>query len=1279
MSSVFYWFYKFTQSYKFLSTIFLFAVIGLLVLAAQRLKFEENITAVIPTNVDVEKTASAFEGFEMNKRLVFHSYTDDADLVDSLISTAHIFTDNLMNEAGHLVKKIQLEVKDDQFFQLHNYYYKNIPFYLDSSDYAQISQRITEKGIAESTKQLYKSLISPVGVVTTKMQLKDPFGMTGFPLSRAKNLQLDKKLSLYKNHIVSEDKLHLLFFIELKNPPNETGENGVLIETVDQILSSSKNHITTEYFGAAAVAVANANRIKKDIYITVTLALSGLFLFISFFYRSIRVFFLALLPGAFGGLIALAILFLVKGTVSIISLAVGSVLLGITIDYALHFFTHSKKEKDIQSLLKDLTTPLLMSSLTTSCAFYSLIFIRSTALQDLGIFAGTSVLGATLFTLIVFPHVISTKNNNLTPNWTEQLVDRLAKYPFHKKKWVLIVTVLISVVSVFTWRNINFERDMLKLNFMPKNLSEAEDHINSVSDYSANNIYLTIDGENIWEALESSEPLERLLQRLSKDSIILNHLSLSRIIPSRDQQRVKLAHWKSFWGDKDSKKVLNQLEESALTYGFKPNAFLELEDILTKEYNNISEVDLNSIISVFGENLIIKNNDGSVSILTLIKLSKDQKPLVLREIEKIPNVVILDRGYLTNTLISLLSEDFNKLVNISLAIVFLIILVCYGRIELALITFIPILLSWFWVLGLMGLFDLKFNIVNIIVCTFILGLGIDYSIFVMRGLTQQYKHGKNNITSYKRSIILSMISTLLGIGVLAFAQHPALQSIALLAIIGILSVIFITFSIEHLLFNIFIGNRKTKGVIPFTFSSLFLTVVAFSYFMIGCLVLQIARPFFMIPIGNSKKKKTRFHWLIMKFTGSLIMLMRNFKKKVIDIDNIDYSKPSVIISNHHSFIDILILLMFSPKVVMITNDWVYHSPFFGKPVQYADFVPASQGIENQLDKIQLLINDGYSIIVYPEGTRTGTFELRRFHKGAFYLADYFKLDIQPVVLHGTSLVMPKGDDFYLKNNDVHIRFLPRIKFDDVDFGTTYSERTKKISRHFKNEYNKLRIQVETPKFFREIIIKNYLYKNPILEWYVRIKLKLEDDYQLFHELVPKKGIVVDLGCGYGMMSHALAYCSSKREIHGFDYDHDKIGVAQNCPASPANANFCQGDVVDGNYPDADVFLICDVLHYLTSDEQKNVIVTMIRKLNPNGMIIIRDGDTTKTDRHKGTVLTEFFSTNFGFNKTRNKLNYISGDFIKSMSEEHKLDMTVIDNTKRTSNTIFVLKRTNDSI
>src|SRR5690606_26363869 len=131
----------------------------------------------------------------------------------------------------------------------------------------------------------------------------------------------------------------------------------------------------------------------------------------------------------------------------------------------------------------------------------------------------------------------------------------------------------------------------------------------------------------------------------------------------------------------------------------------------------------------------------------------------------------------------------------------------------------------------------------------------------------------------------------------------------------------------------------------------------------------------------------------------------------------------------------------------------------------ADFYPASQGYEKAIDKVKKLIDDGYSVLIFPEGTRSTTNEILRFHKGAFYLAEQLKLDIQPVLLHGTGDMVTKGD-FHFKEGQLTLKYLPRIKCDDTKFGTAYKERAKNICSYMREEYRQLRQEQETVAYFR---------------------------------------------------------------------------------------------------------------------------------------------------------------------------------------------------------------------
>ena len=261
-----------------------------------------------------------------------------------------------------------------------------------------------------------------------------------------------------------------------------------------------------------------------------------------------------------------------------------------------------------------------------------------------------------------------------------------------------------------------------------------------------------------------------------------------------------------------------------------------------------------------------------------------------------------------------------------------------------------------------------------------------------------------------------------------------------------------------------------------------------------------------------------------------------------------------------------------------------------------------------------------------------------------------------------------------------MKFLPRIKPGDIEYGNGYVENAKIIGRYFRTEFEKLRVEIEQTNYFREKLIYNYVYKGPLVEWYMRIKTKLEKDYQIFHELVPQEGKILDIGCGYGFMTYMLYFTANKRIITGLDYDEQKIETANHCFSKPATMNFVHADILAFNFEKYDAIILADILHYLQPDEQKQVIIKCMDHLNAGGKVIIREGDTDAISKHKKTILTEFFSTRlFKFNKvSTNGLSFLSGAGLAELAQNNNIKYSEISDSEITSNTIYVLTKIKES-
>ncbi len=1250
---------------------------------ASQVKFEEDISKILPKDKKIEKLNEVFQNSKFMDRLVVTVSQKDTSAVaepDSLVAYTNAFVEKLQEKLTPYILKINDKVDDGLAMELYNTISNHLPIYLDEKDYRSIDTLITPAKLKETLEQNFRTLTSPAGIALKNMISNDPVGISFLGLKKLQQLQYDENFELYDNYVVTKDQKNLLIFITPAFPPNNTGKNAWLLQGLDSIIQnlSKTDHknITASYFGATAVSVGNAMQLRKDTLLTQGITVLFIIVFLGIYFRKKRAPFIILIPVIFGALFSLAAIYFIKGSISVIALGTGSVVLGIAVNYSLHVFNHYRHTKNIHQLIKDLAIPMTVGSFTTIGGFLCLEFVESEMLKDLGLFAAFSLIGASISSLIFLPHFIASKNEQATFKIrTLSFIDKIAAYRPEYNKYLVIIILLLTILFGYWATKVGFESDLNKMNFMSGKLKQAEKDLNNINQYALQSVYIVTEGKNLNEALINNEKLAVKIQILESKNIVKKYSGVSSLIISDSLQKTRIDTWKKYWTIEKKALLFKTLNKEGVALKFSTTAFDQFKIMLEKDFQPANSETMADIRKIFLDDYITEKTEKT-TVVTLIKVSPEHKQIVYSVFENEPSITVLDKQYLTNKFVQIINDDFTKIALMTSLLVFFVLLIMYGRIELTLVSFIPMFISWIWILGIMGMAGIQFNIINIIISALIFGLGDDYSLFIMNGLLQEYKTGKKNISSFKSSILLSAITTIAGLGVLIFAKHPALKSIAVISIVGIICVVIMSQILIPFFFNVLIKNRIQRKLFPWTLTSFLKSAFAFSLFIsVSIFFTMLGRIFVSLQV--KEKGKYFYHLLLSKACWFLMYIMGNVKKKIINPLNEDLSRPAVIICNHQSSLDIVPLIRLHPKILMFTNDKKWNAPFFGPVIRMADYFPAEQ-VDQKMDQITDRVKHGYSLVIFPEGTRSEDGTVKRFHKGAFYLAEKLGIDILPVMIHGTNYTLTKKDAL-LKNGQVTLKFLTRIKPVDEQFGNGYVERTKNIGRYFRSEFNALRTEIEQPAYYREKLIYNYLYKGPLLEWYMRIKTKLENNYTIFHELVPRQGKILDIGCGFGFMSYMLYFVSNKREITGIDYDEEKIETANHCFSKTTAINFVHSDILNFSFEKYDAIILADILHYLQPGEQDLVLEKCITQLNPGGIVIIRDGDKDVIDKHKKTQLTEFFSTKlFKFNKTTEKgLSFLSGRMVRDKAVLHNLECREIRDSTLTSNTIFVLGKSQE--
>ena len=1286
MTQFFIGLYDYFERHKILFYLSLISCVLLMGFFALQVRFEENITQFFPDTKDSQNTIKVFDNLKIkDKIIIMLSSADTCHQVepDSLIEAAGQLQQTLTEKAGGtLIKGIFAQVDQSLIGGATDFVYEHLPLFLTDTDYQRFDSLLTEKGIQAIMQKNYTNLLSPAGIALRSYILRDPLGLGSEALKHLQDFQLEANYEIYDEHIFSKDGSTLLMFITPVFSTGSTGKNDELIKILEEELQHVQGEsptIRAEYFGGPSVGVYNARQIKKDTILTSSLALLIIIVFISLVFKRKRSIPLIITPVLFGGLFALFLIFFIKGSISAIAVGAGSAVMGIALSYSIHMLAHQNHVSTVQQLIKEIAYPLTVGSFTTIGAFMGLIFTSSDLLRDFGLFASLALVGTTLFCLIYLPHFLKGQAD-VKQGRVLRIIEKINAYSYEKNKWLVGGILLITVICLFTSQKVGFNNDMMSLNYEPQHLKQSEEKLMQLFDNGEKTVLFVSVGKDMNQATETYAMTNQKLSALKDQGLIKDYASASQFLISPQEQQLRLKKWKDYWTDEKQQQIREQLETAAAEYRFRPGSFDPFYQWLNQPFGEYHYTAQEDDLSGKLLNEWQTSADSITMLISQIRISDQNKETVYQNFSKTQDVVIFDRSYFANKWVSAINDDFYLILYISSFLIFFALWFSYGRIELTLMSFLPMLVSWVIILGLMGILGIEFNIINIILSTFIFGIGDDFSIFIMDGLQNKYRTGQKVLNSHKTAIFFSAFTTVVGMGALVFAKHPALQSISLISILGMIAVVLVAYTIQPLIFRFFIAGPASKGLPPYTLIGLIRTVLLFLLFFIGCIFLRVLiAVLYLVPVRKSSKQRLVCRLIQITCKG-ILLLATAVKKEHINKANERFQHPAIIIANHQSFIDILVLLSLSSKILMVTNHWVWHSPFFGAIIRYVDFYYIGEGYEQYMERMRKKVKEGYSIAIFPEGTRTYNGKMKRFHKGAFYLAETLQLDILPILLYGNNKIIAKAQPFNIRKGIIYTEILPRIPADDLSFGTTYQERTKRISAYMKEGYARIcreKNTTDNPAFY-EALIQNYIYKGPVVEWYIRIKVKMERNYRLFNRLIPAQGQITDIGCGFGPLCYMLSMLSEDRDILGIDYDEDKIALAQHGWLRNEHLQFRHGNALEYPLPESDVFILNDMLHYMSYEHQRTLLLKCADRLRSQGMIIIRDGNSANTSKHRLTRFTELLSTRiFNFNRTTGELHFTTETQLREIAVTCGMNVEIIPNDKYTSNTIYIFRKPNE--
>ena len=789
---------------------------GLLILTSvvfvyfgSKVQYEENIAKLLPQTNATSESGLAFGNLRVKDKIFIQltSATDEMIAPETLAEYCDELVENLLEKdtATHHIANILHQIDDDLIINGLDYALTHVASFVSPEVYPRFDSLLTQEAIDAQMALNYELVMEDEEGNKTTMVGQDPAALRMAMIPQGMNTNRGAAgFTLIDGHLFVPDSTVALAFLAPNFSSFDSMSGILLVDLLEKEIEAFKKlhpEVEVYFHGSPVNSVFNSRQIRNDLWLTVGLSLVVICLVLGYCFRNKSTLFMLLSPVIYGTFFGLACMYWLKGSMSLMAMGIGAIVMGVALSYCLHVLTHYKYVSDPILVLKDQSTPVILGCLTTIGAFLGLLFTESDLLKDFGWFASFAMVGTTLFALIFLPHFFKPENNRRSDK-AFKMLDKINSYPLDEKRGVRIVLEVLCLVCLFTASWVTFDSNLRNIGYNEPKVVKSRQLYEEKNSTGFATQYYAATSENLDEALVYNKAIIATLDSLQKEGILHQYAKVSELFVPLEEQEERIGQWKEYWTEERISDVRKKIVRAANANDLEPVMFEPFFMMIEADYEAESLYDAEVLPESLVSNFIELTEEGKYVVFTSVQLTEDNKKIVNDAIASLPHAVCIDPFYYTNDMVEMLNDDFNTILGISSVFVFVVLLLSFRSFPIAFIAFLPMGLSWYVVQGIMGIFGLQFNLINIIIATFIFGIGVDYSIFVMSGLIAKATGEDTNLLTYhKTAIFFSAFVLMIVTGALLFAVHPAIHSIGISTLIGMSATILITYTLQPALFR----------------------------------------------------------------------------------------------------------------------------------------------------------------------------------------------------------------------------------------------------------------------------------------------------------------------------------------------------------------------------------------------------------------------------------------------------------------------------------------------
>lgn len=635
-------------------------------------------------------------------------------------------------------------------------------------DLEVLNARLSKSEVEARLGEIFRMLNTPESASISLFVREDPLDFRSVILAKLLHVNLVPNARLSSGYFLSPDEQSVLLVAETAVPMTDFEEGLALIENFNALASDLlPAGVEATLICGHRYTVANAETIQDDLLRILPGASLAILLVFIVFLRSWSSIIIVLIPLCVLP-IAISATGLIHGAISGITIGFGAVLVGIGVDLALHvYFAIKYSDCRTRETIARIGRPLVLAALTTMGAFGTTLVSVIPIQRQLAVFSITGLCSALLLSLFVFPHLLKPASGALS---SPRRPGRSPRY----SRVVVFAWIAVFLCSAGLSTQVRFSGNLREVGVVPAELRRDEEILARTWGHVRDMTLLVVEGDTLEEALQEND---RLFAAVSPLYAAGEFMSLSPLLPARATQEENQARWTAFWNAEKRNSVRETLLEAGGQLGFSDHAFDGFLNRLggTGETVTIDELERLG----FGDVLTPFMMGDSEGRRILSMASEENVPFsALRE--AVPaGVRVISPSHFSSGIAASIEGDFLRFLILAVSMVLALLLVMFRNAKELVLASAPPVFGVVFMLAVMALLGYSLNLFNIVAAVFVLGLGVDYGIFMV------YRMREECDGATERAVFVSGLTTLAGFGALILARHPALQSIGLTVTLGI--------------------------------------------------------------------------------------------------------------------------------------------------------------------------------------------------------------------------------------------------------------------------------------------------------------------------------------------------------------------------------------------------------------------------------------------------------------------------------------------------------------